>query len=281
MEQNPYTPTALPKAADYLKEIGGSELGDNSNNEASNPYVGNPPADSPPASMGPRFQALADGAGMGGAAHTLAPALTDAASSIAPAAVGAASAIAGAVEKPSFQRMQNYLNQYRMQGKKDFSKDDAPQNIDDMMARVAMRESMGDSKAHNPNSTASGLFQYIKPTWAGHGGFEHAADAPPEMQYNRMLADLAGSLKRNNGDVPRSLLDHYGGPADTQKVLKNPKLLYEAPGQHNGAETRFKRIASLIGADKASQWATDHHSKLADAKSSLESVYGGDTAGQG
>jgi len=268
----------LPKASDYLKGLTeSSTLGNDSNNEQENPYVGpgqnSPAAAAPAATMGPRFQALADSAGMGGAARAVAPALSSATSAISPMIPAAAGAVAGAAEGPSFNRFSSYLSQYRLQGKKDFSKDDAPANIDDMMARVAMRESVGDHKALNAHTKAGGYFQYLPDTWAQHGGFNSATDAPPEMQYNRMLADLAGSLKRHSGDVPRALLEHYEGPGNTEKILKKPDLLYGVPGKYNGNETGYKRIASLIGEDRAAKWASDHQTKLGAAKAGLESVY--------
>jgi hypothetical protein len=264
MEQNPY----IVNNEANLKSL----LGNESNNEDANPYVGSGGIPSAPApSMGPRFQAMANSSTLGRIANTVAPAASAAMSSMSPMIPALASAVTST--SPSFQRFMQYLNQYRMQGKRDFSKDDAPANADDMMARVAMRESVGNDKAINSHTKAAGLFQYLPDTWGQHGGFASASEAPPEMQYNRMLSDLLGSLKRNGGDLPRSLLDHYEGPGNTQKILKNPSLLYGVPGKYNGNETGYKRIASLIGEGRAASWAAQHQSKLAEAKSSLENVY--------
>jgi hypothetical protein len=277
--------TELPHASDYLKGLSeSSALGNDSNNEQDNPYVGQgqaAPTATPQPSMGPRFQALADHAGLGGAARAMAPALSSATSAISPMIPAAAGAVAGASEGPSYNRFNSLLSQYRLQGKRDFSKDDAPANIDDMMARVAMRESVGDHKALNSHTKAGGLFQYLPETWGQHGGFSSATDAPPEMQYNRMLADLAGSLKRHGGDVPRALLEHYEGAGNTEKILKKPDLLYGVPGKYNGNETGYKRIASLIGEDRAAKWASDHQSKLGAAKANFENVYNVADATQG
>ena len=133
MDTNPYTPTALPSAKDYL-----GSLGNDSNNEENNPYVGGAsesvgedmppqynPGGAPAPSMGPRFQAMADGAGMGTFARAAAPSVAAAGSAlsgISPMIPAAAGAAADASEKPSFQRFQTYVNQYKGQKLTDFSK---------------------------------------------------------------------------------------------------------------------------------------------------------------
>jgi hypothetical protein len=273
MEQSPYTPTQLPKANDYLQ----SALGNNSNNEEGNPYVGQPSAPASEPSMGPRFQAMANAAGMGGAARMAAPiasaAMSATGSAVSPAIPAAASAVAGAVGSPSFARFMQYLNGYKGQKSRDFSKAGSPENIDDLAARVAMRESNGEFNAANPYSSARGGFQYLGDTWGGHGGFDSADKAPPEMQYNRFVTDLGGAIKRNGGSVPVGILSHFEGEGATKKILKNPNLLYQAPGTHNADETGYKRIRSVLGAQAADAWVSDHSSKLASAQNMLDNVY--------
>lgn len=282
MEQSPYKPN-LPTASDYLK---GSLLGNDSNNEEGNPYVGGnaAPASAPAPSMGPHFQALADSAGMGGAARMAAPivqGMASAASTVSPMIPAAASAVAGAAEKPSFQRFMKYLGQYKGQKARDFSKAGPPENIDDLAARVSMRESNGDFNAANPYSSARGGFQYLGDTWGNHGGFESADKAPPDMQYNRFVTDMAGAIKRNGGSVPVGILSHFEGEGAAKKVLKNPSLLYQVPGAHNGSESGYNRIRSVLGAPTADAWVSDHNSKLANAQQMLENVYNVNPAQQG
>lgn len=47
---------------------------------------------------------------------------------------------------------------------------------------VVQRESGFNPTAENPTSTASGLYQFIDSTWAGFGGYSHAAYAPVSVQ---------------------------------------------------------------------------------------------------
>jgi len=61
---------------------------------------------------------------------------------------------------------------------------------------IFFAESSGDWRAENAVSTASGGYQFLDSTWAGHGGYAHAADAPPAVQRERFLtlwADGAGA----------------------------------------------------------------------------------------
>lgn len=55
-------------------------------------------------------------------------------------------------------------------------------------AGIFFAESGGDWRAHNPTSSASGGYQFLDSTWAGHGGYASAADAPPAVQRERFLA---------------------------------------------------------------------------------------------
>lgn len=50
---------------------------------------------------------------------------------------------------------------------------------------VMMCESGGSLTAQNPNSTASGKWQFTDPTWAGYGGYSRAMYAPEDVQDER------------------------------------------------------------------------------------------------
>jgi hypothetical protein len=52
---------------------------------------------------------------------------------------------------------------------------------------IFLAESGGDWQAQNPTSSASGGYQFLDSTWAGHGGYARAKDAPPHVQRERFL----------------------------------------------------------------------------------------------
>lgn len=270
MDNNPY----IPHNENNVKSL----LSSDSNNEQDNPYVGgagssgSAPSDAPQ-SMGPRFQALAESSGMAQHARSMAPALSAAMSEVAPTATAAAGAMVAASNAPSFGRFKTYLSKYQGSKKRDFSDAGPPENMDDLSARVAMRESNGEFSAKNPYSSAHGAFQYTHSTWGGHGGFDSADQAPPEMQYNRFVTDMAGAIKRNGGSVPVGILSQFEGEGAAKKLLKDPSKLYSAPGTHNGSETGYKRVRSILGAPTADAWVSDHNSKLANAQNMLQSVH--------
>lgn len=66
---------------------------------------------------------------------------------------------------------------------------------------VLQRESRGDPEVWNGGchngpcpggSTASGLWQFLRSTWAGFGGYDNAADAPADVQNERAREVWAG-----------------------------------------------------------------------------------------
>lgn len=63
---------------------------------------------------------------------------------------------------------------------------------------VMMRESRGSLTAKNPNSTASGKWQFLDSTWAGYGGYAHASDAPESVQDARAAQVWAGGSGCSN-----------------------------------------------------------------------------------
>lgn len=83
-------------------------------------------------------------------------------------------------------------------------------NVDTVMRGIMEQESGGDYTAENPTSTASGAYQYIDGTWDGYGGYDHAADAPPEVQDAKMRADVEAAYA-HFGDWERVIAAHFAG----------------------------------------------------------------------
>ena len=66
-----------------------------------------------------------------------------------------------------------------------------------------MCESGGDYKAEHGGdrggySTASGAYQILDSTWAGFGGYSHAADAPPAVQDEKARQLWNGGAGKNH-----------------------------------------------------------------------------------
>jgi hypothetical protein len=57
---------------------------------------------------------------------------------------------------------------------------------------VLQRESGGSPTAQNPSSSASGLWQFLRGTWAGYGGYVEAWLAPPSVQNEKARLTWAG-----------------------------------------------------------------------------------------
>lgn len=59
-------------------------------------------------------------------------------------------------------------------------------------------ESGGNWRAENPRSSASGGYQFIDGTWAGHRGYGHASWAPPWAQRERFHQIWRGGAGRGH-----------------------------------------------------------------------------------
>lgn len=62
---------------------------------------------------------------------------------------------------------------------------------------VMMCESGGSITAQNPNSTASGKWQFLDSTWGGYGGYSEAWMAPEHIQDERARQVYAGGRGRS------------------------------------------------------------------------------------
>lgn len=74
---------------------------------------------------------------------------------------------------------------------------------------IKKNESSGNYTATNPQSTASGAYQYIDGTWNGYGGYARALYAPKEVQDRRFAEDVQNYLQKHNGDPFKAIAEHY------------------------------------------------------------------------
>lgn len=71
-----------------------------------------------------------------------------------------------------------------------------PLTVDQVMYGLRMHESGGHYQAQNPDTSASGAYQYTDGTWARYAGYPRARLAPAEVQDRRARADLSGYYAR-------------------------------------------------------------------------------------
>jgi hypothetical protein len=73
--------------------------------------------------------------------------------------------------------------------------------IDVILATIRSLESGGDYTAKAAGATASGAYQFVDGTWDGYGGYDHAADAPPDVQDAKAAEMVVSILNSHDGDV--------------------------------------------------------------------------------
>lgn len=73
--------------------------------------------------------------------------------------------------------------------------------IDVVLQTIRTLESGGNYAAQSAGSSASGAYQFIDSTWGGHGGYQRAGDAPPEVQDAKAGELVAAILDRHGNDV--------------------------------------------------------------------------------
>ena len=132
-----------------------------------------------------------------------------------------------------------------------------------VMQALGNHESRNNYTAQNPNSTASGKYQYINGTWNHFGGYSRAKDAPPEVQEARMRQDTTAALHRFGGDPFKVVANHYypryaGDPSQWTSPIKD-KYGKEIPGAGTVADYLKKVLPGdrvdkyLAGAQPAQQ----------------------------
>lgn len=74
-------------------------------------------------------------------------------------------------------------------------------SLEAILATIRSLESGDDYTARAGGSSASGAYQFIDGTWAGHGGYTHAWQAPPAIQDEKATNEVNRILDANDRDV--------------------------------------------------------------------------------
>lgn len=74
-------------------------------------------------------------------------------------------------------------------------------SLDAVLLTIRTLESGGDYTAEAAGSTASGAYQFLDSSWAGYGGYQRAADAPPAVQDEKAVELVTSVLERYGGDI--------------------------------------------------------------------------------
>jgi muramidase (phage lysozyme) len=70
-----------------------------------------------------------------------------------------------------------------------------------ILATIRQLESSNRYGVKNPNSSASGAYQFVDGTWNGYKGYRRAADAPPSVQDEFATQHVQNILRQHGGDV--------------------------------------------------------------------------------
>jgi LAS superfamily LD-carboxypeptidase LdcB len=135
--------------------------------------------------------------------------------------------------------------------------------MSNLMAALRQQESgsvQGDYKAQNPESSASGAYQFLDGTWkeaaarAGVGGeYERAMDAPKDIQDQVAQSHANYLLKQANGDVNQLSVMWHGGVtrADPSRVNEKDE---EYRAQFN---EKYQQIAQQRGSQEPAAMQTN------------------------
>lgn len=99
--------------------------------------------------------------------------------------------------------------------------------VDNAVATIRALESSGQYDAISRDGKATGAYQYQDATWAGHGGYMRAVDAPPDVQDARARADVERILAEH-GDVAAVPVAWYW-----PRALEHPADMDIVPGTAN------------------------------------------------
>jgi hypothetical protein len=164
---------------------------------------------------------------VGGALNRVIPKSNSAISPVLSVPAGAAAGAIG-VESQAPRMMQPAIQQPVIQQ----PRSEAPQN--DVMESIKAAESGGDPNAQNPNSSASGLYQFTDQTWkdsvskwGGELGITEDMKNDPQAQevmVRKLAGDNARILTRQldrEPDVADMYVAHFLGANDAVKLIKS------------------------------------------------------------
>lgn len=84
----------------------------------------------------------------------------------------------------------------------------APSDLGLFAQLIRKTESGHNYQAKNPNTSASGAYQYVNKTWGNYGGYPEARLAPRHVQDAKFAEDAIQKLHRYNGDPFKMIADH-------------------------------------------------------------------------
>lgn len=88
----------------------------------------------------------------------------------------------------------------------------------DIMVSLAQRESSLNPRAHNPHSSAAGLFQFTDATWKDYGDGDKT---DPEANADAAARMMKANLARFGGDYDLALAAHHVGPGKARQALSD------------------------------------------------------------
>ncbi len=110
-------------------------------------------------------------------------------------------------------------------------------DIPKILATIRQLESGGNYSAKNPNGTASGAYQFIDATWNHYGGYDHAYQAPKQVQDARATLLVKSILAAHNNDVNWVPAVWFAGP--TGAVTQNWNTVPGPTGWNNSTIQQY------------------------------------------
>lgn len=149
--------------------------------------------------------------------------------------------------------------------------------IEVVLGTIRSLESGGDYTVQARGSTASGAYQFLDSSWAGYGGYQRAADAPPETQDAKATELIVHILGQHDGDVSAVPVIWYIGHLPATDSREWDTIPYPDAGNR------------LTPREYQTRWLTKYDELLAATPTSLDpaldpstpapgSCFGGTTA---